>query len=294
MERNSIVTECVFGYERKDNGHWNYWIDPKSKIAYVRLSQFQANATHDLAEVLAQLEKDGIKGLILDLRFDPGGYLTAAHDIADLFIDDGVIVEVRPRVEDRYVMRGERKGSYVYSPPDSDKREVLPLPSYTEFPMVVLVNGLSASASEIVSAALQDHHRAILIGERTYGKGSVQQIMNFEKDPKNPKKYISQIKMTNATYWRPSGKNINKLSTPGRPEDEWGVMPDKIIPLEPAERFELEEHLRNASIIRPKQGSNTEEKKDSFKDKQLDAALEYLHNQLKYTKKYEQSQKKDG
>jgi carboxyl-terminal processing protease len=115
--------------------------------------------------------------------------------------------------------------------------------------------------------------------------------MNFEKDPKDPEKFISKIKLTNATYWRPSGKNINKLSTPGRPEDEWGVMPDKIIPLEPVERFELEEHLRNASIIRAKEGPSAEPKKDTFKDKQLDAALEYLRVQLKYTKKFEEASK---
>ncbi|HEX5268859.1 MAG TPA: S41 family peptidase, partial [Gemmataceae bacterium] len=284
MERQPIATESVFGYKRNVDASWDYWVDPKEKIAYIRLFQFQRNSTHDLVETMAKLKDEGVQGLVFDLRFNPGGYLDSGRDITDLFIDDGVIVEIRPRKGDAYALRGSRTGTYRYEVPGTDDAEEKPLPSYTDFPMVVLVNGLSASASEIVSAALQDHHRAYVMGERSYGKGSVQQIFNFEKDPAK-KKVLSKIKVTNASFWRPSGKNLNKSSTQGRPEDEWGVIPDKVVPLEQSERFELSEHLRDAEIIRPKSANTVEEKKDTFKDKQLDAALEYLRGQMKLSKK---------
>jgi C-terminal peptidase prc len=292
VERQPVTTESVFGVRRKSDGKWDFWVDPAEKIAYVRLFQFQRNSTHDMVETMKALKREGVKGLVFDLRFNPGGYLDVGRDITDLFIDDGVIVEIRPRKGkgEPLTMRGEKEGRYQYEVPGKDDIEVKKLPSYTEIPMVVLVNGLSASASEIVSAALQDHDRAYIMGERSYGKGSVQQIFNLERDPKDPRKVMSKVKVTNASFWRPSGKNLNKLSTQGRPEDEWGVIPDKVIPLESAERFELSEHLRNAEIIRP-EGHLSTDPGDGFKDKQLDAAVEYLREQVKIGKRVA---KKDG
>src|SRR5207302_6995363 len=106
--------------------------------------------------------------------------------------------------------------------------------------MVVLVNGYSASASEIVSACLQDHNRALIVGERSYGKGSVQNIQEFDG---------GQIKVTIASFWRPSGKNLNKSSTGGKEEDEWGVKPDKVVKLTVKERKDLDEALHDAEVI---------------------------------------------
>src|SRR5262249_6526142 len=139
--------------------------------------------------------------------------------------------------------------------------------------MVCLVNGYSASASEIVSACLQDHERAIVMGSRSYGKGSVQTILPFETG--------GQLKLTTATYWRPSGKNINKASTPGRPEDEWGVMPDKGYKLELThkELNDLQDHQRDSEIIQRPDRRNRPAAKDArpgFSDRQLDMALRYL------------------
>jgi C-terminal peptidase prc len=293
MERQAVTTESVFGTRRKADGTWDFWVDPAQKIAYVRLFQFQRNSTHDMVETMKALKREGVKGLVFDLRFNPGGYLDVGRDITDLFIDDGVIVSIKPREgkSTPVVMRGTKDGSYRYEVPGRDDVEERKLPSYTEVPMVVLVNGLSASASEIVSAALQDHGRAYIMGERSYGKGSVQQIFNLERDPKNPRKVMSKVKVTNASFWRPSGKNLNKLSTKGRPEDEWGVTPDKVIPLESSERFELSEHLRGAEIIRPENALSTEPPGAGFKDRQLDAAVEYLREQVKIGKKVAQSKK---
>jgi len=291
MPRQAVTTESVFGVRRRDDATWDYWADADKKIAYIRLYQFQRNTTYDLVETMAKLKERGVRGLVLDLRFNPGGYLDVGRDVTDLFIDDGVIVEIRPRKGSPTWLRGSKLGSYRHELPGRRKVEEKDLPSYTEFPMVVLVNGLSASASEIVSAALQDHGRAVIMGERTYGKGLVQQIFDLEKDPTDLDKAVSKIKVTNATYRRPSGKNIDKRSTQGRPEDEWGVIPDKVLPLEPTERFDLQEHLRSAEIIRSEDALSTENTKDSFKDKQLDAALEYLRGQVKIAKQAEMPKK---
>jgi carboxyl-terminal processing protease len=148
--------------------------------------------------------------------------------------------------------------------------------SLTGFPMVCLVNGGSASGSEIVSAALQDHKRAYIIGERSYGKGSVQNIMEFDG---------GDLKMTTATFWRPSGKNLNKSSTKGGEDEEWGVIPDKTVKLTSKERGDLQDHLRDTEIIQPKGRKAPPKEKAEFKDKQLDAALEYLRSQIKVVDK---------
>ena len=200
-------------------------------------------------------KKKEVKGFILDLRFNPGGLLDSAVKISDLFIDDGLIVTVRPRLEKEVAFPGEHDGSHL------------------DFPMACLVNGGSASGSEIVAACLQDHHRAIIIGERSYGKGSVQNIQPFEG---------GNLKMTTASFWRPSGKNLNKSSTGGKDDDEWGVLPDKgfQIKLTRKERDDLFEYQHNLEII-PRPDRPAKETKPQFKDKQMDAALEYLRDQIK-------------
>ncbi len=252
--RGRIDTESVLGYRREpDTNAWNYWVDEKSRIAYVRLTSFQQFSGRDMQRVLEALSREpgGIKGLVLDLRFDPGGYLTSAVQISDLFIDDGRIVSIRPRVGAEDTYSGKSEGSLL------------------DFPMVCLINGYSASGSEILSAALQDHRRALILGERSYGKGSVQHTQPWED---------GLLKFTMASFWRPNGKNLNKSSTKGKDEDEWGVMPDKVVPLTRKERDDLAEAHRDAEIIMPKGKPRA---KSDFKDKQLEAALEYLRGQIK-------------
>jgi carboxyl-terminal processing protease len=137
------------------------------------------------------------------------------------------------------------------------------------FPMACLINGDSASASEIVSACLQDYHRATIIGERSYGKGSVQNIREFEG---------GEMKYTIASFWRPSGKNLNRHGGSVK-TDDWGVRPDTGFELElpRAERDELFEHLRNGEII-PRRDRPAAEK--SFRDRQLDLALKHLRERV--------------
>jgi C-terminal peptidase prc len=264
ITRGMIEVESVLGARRKKSDDWDYVIDHKNKIGYIRLSSFARNSYRDMEAVMRDLMKQGIKGFVLDLRFNPGGLLDIAIKITDLYIDDGLIVSIRPRGGSAREARfnGRHDGSLL------------------DFPMVCLVNSYSASGSEIVSAALQDHRRAVIIGERSYGKGSVQNIRDFEVvDPRSGDIKKAEIKLTTASFWRPSGKNLNKASTSGKDEDEWGVTPDKVIKLSPKERRDLAEHQRNLETIeRPDRRGKTAKE---FKDRQLDAALEYLRGQIK-------------
>jgi C-terminal peptidase prc len=255
LTRARVEMETVMGFKRNKDHRWNYTIDPESKIAYIRLSQFSRNTFRDLQAVVKKLDRQGIGGLVLDLRFNPGGLLDSAVKVSDLFIDDGLIVTIKPRRGQETVYMGKHDGSYL------------------KFPMVCLVNDSSASGSEIVAACLQDHNRAVVMGERTYGKGSVQNIQEFSPTG-------GQIKLTTASYWRPSGKNINKPSTQGRDNDEWGVTPDvgylhKLSVRDQDAIFEFQreqEMIRSPDAKRPKVDS---------KDRQLDMALKYLRDQIK-------------
>ena len=141
-----------------------------------------------------------MRGLILDLRFNPGGLLNSAIEVSNLFISSGRIVSTKGRNTPERVWDAHKNGAFE------------------GFPMVVLVNRYSASASEIVSACLQDHKRAVIMGERTWGKGSVQNVIELEDGR-------SALKLTTAAYCRPSGKNIHRFPD-SKESDQWGVMPD--------------------------------------------------------------------
>jgi C-terminal peptidase prc len=254
--RGTIEVDTVLGYRRSpENDEWSYWVDEANKIGYIRLTSFSDNSARHLYRVMNDLTRQGVKGFVLDLRFNPGGLLESAVKISDLFIDDGLIVSIRPRVGREARLNGVHEGSLL------------------DFPMVCLVNGYSASGSEIVGAALQDHKRALVVGERSYGKGSVQNIQDFDG---------GQIKLTTASFWRPSGKNLNKASTAGKDEDEWGVTPDRQVKLSRKEREELAEALHESEVIpRKDRTPSAKETKPPFKDRQLEEALDYLRGQIK-------------
>ncbi len=163
-------------------------------IGYVKLAQFQDRTSQELTEAIAGLETQNgkeLSGLILDLRNNPGGLLTEAIDVVDEFIDSGLIVSVRGRTEDQTREYYATKNG-----------------SFQTFPVVVIVNDGSASASEVVAEALQDSKRAVILGTKTFGKGSVQTIIKLEDG--------SGLKLTTAKFYAPSGRSINQV----------GVTPD--------------------------------------------------------------------
>jgi carboxyl-terminal processing protease len=166
-------------------------------FAYVRVSNFQTHTAEDLRKSLEKLKEEnenGLSGLILDLRNNPGGILNAAVGVSDLFLDSGLIVYTEGRIQDSKL-----------------KFNAKPSDILRNAPIIVLVNGGSASASEIVAGALQDHERAIIMGERTFGKGSVQTILPMNDE--------AALKLTTARYFTPSGRSIQAS----------GIEPDIII-----------------------------------------------------------------
>jgi carboxyl-terminal processing protease len=202
VDRAIINVESVLGDVRGPDGRWKFLISDEPRIGYVRIRMFGDKTASEIATAVAELSKEPLAGLIIDVRDDAGGSLDAAVEISDLFLRAGrPIVTTRDRdemVRDRFVSSGDGK--------------------YVDLPLVVLVDRNSASASEIVAAALQDYDRATVIGERSYGKGTVQRLVGIESNR-------SLLKLTTATYWRPSGKNIHRMPEDDE-SDEWGVTPD--------------------------------------------------------------------
>jgi len=226
------------------------------KYGYIRITTFQTRTYSDMAKELKKLLKRAggqLNGLVLDLRNNPGGVLRAAVDVSDAFIKDGLIVYTEGRVDDAQMR-------YTATPDD-----VL-----GGAPMVVLVNGGSASASEIVSGALQDHHRAIIMGTPTFGKGSVQSILPLDN--------TTALKLTTARYFTPSGRSIQAE----------GIVPDvlldsvKVMPVkDDVERIkerDLSGHLENSDKAHPnnKQGDALGANAMASKDYPLFEALNLL------------------
>jgi C-terminal peptidase prc len=203
MTREEVIVPMLKGYSRKPDNTWDYYVTDDPKIAYVRLVQFTPD-THDrLKEVLEELLKDGMRGLVFDLRWNPGGRLDEAVKIVNLFIDKGVIVSTKGRNRPERVERAVPNGTLPY------------------FPMVVLVNEHSASASEIVSGSLEDNHRAVVVGSRTYGKGSVQELIPLEGG-------TGELKLTVAYYYLPSGRLVHRK----KDATDWGVETQIAVPMD--------------------------------------------------------------
>lgn len=229
---------------------------------YVRLTRFNDNTTEELRKALRNFKKDGqLKGMVLDLRNNPGGLLTQAVQVSDTFLKDGLIV---------YIQGKDAKSRKDYAARNQKADE--------QTPLVVLINAGSASASEIVAGALQDHRRALIIGEPSFGKGSVQTVIPLSDG--------SGIKLTTALYYTPKGRSIQAE----------GIQPDLIIPFEmPREeddnRFiirekDLSRHLESNNDESGKKKNITSEKaaKMLMRDNQLRLALE-LVKQLPTIKK---------
>jgi len=225
IEREVIQVETVLGDLRKSDDHWDFMLDQERKIGYLRITAFSRDTADEVREALLKLKSEGMQALVLDLRFNPGGLLTAAIEIADLFIDEGKIVSTEGRNSKPRVWKAESDGTFE------------------GFPMVVLVNGFSASASEIVAACLQDHDRAVVIGERTWGKGSVQNVIELENGR-------SALKLTTASYQRPNGHKIHRFPDDDE-QDEWGVMPNEgfEVKLDTTEMQALASYRRDRDIL---------------------------------------------
>ena len=249
--REMVHVSTVLGDRYKPDGSWEYMLNPEQKIGYVRLTSFSRDTVKELREAMNSLKAASMQALVLDLRFNPGGLLTAATEISDMFVEEGQIVSTKGRNTEERVWKARK--------PDT----------FAGFPMAVLINGYSASASEIVSACLQDNHRAMIVGDRSWGKGSVQNVIEMDQGK-------CALKLTTASYHRPSGKNIHRF--PGAKDtDEWGVTPNEgyrvVLPIEELKQYD--EYRRQRDVLSDKAPPTTE-----FVDRQMQKALEYITAQL--------------
>jgi carboxyl-terminal processing protease len=222
MTRQEIVLPTIKGYEREQGGEWDFYVCDDPRIGYVRITQFTADTHEKLRAAIEPLLSQGMQGLILDLRFNPGGHLQEAEQTVDLFLERGTIVSIKGRA------RAERT------------REASGPGTLPQFPMIVLVNEHSASASEIVAGSLMDHKRALVLGTRTYGKGSVQEVIPLDSKS-------GELKLTVAYYYLPSGRLVHRK----KDATDWGVEPQITVPMDEAtqrkvmlERFEAENFKR--------------------------------------------------
>ncbi len=238
-------------------------------LAYLRISSFQSRTASQLKKAIKSLvkenKKQALKGLILDLRNNPGGVLNGSVDVSDVFLDKGLIVYTQGRIKDSELRFSARRGDALNGAP-----------------IVVLVNGGSASASEIVAGALQDHKRAIIMGSNTFGKGSVQTIKPLTKS--------TAIKLTTARYYTPSGRSIQAE----------GIVPDITLanvrlekkeskPFSQVKEADLKGHLQHkkSSTSKSDKKSSKKNKKSSDKEdqkadsKKIDYALHEALNLLK-------------
>jgi carboxyl-terminal processing protease len=254
LTRAVIQLDTALGDSRGTDGAWKFMLDPEKKIGYIRLTHFTRRSYEEMRHALQTLKNEDMKALILDLRYNPGGLLQSAVEIADMFIEDGVIVSTEGRNSRERSWYAKKFGTY------------------SGFPIAILVNRMSASASEILSACLQDHHRAVIIGERTWGKGSVQNVIELEGGD-------SALKLTTASYHRPSGKNIHRF--PGAKEtDEWGVSPDEgyAVRFTESENEQWFANRRTRDI--PRDGPPPA---SDFVDSQLAKAVEYVTGEMSKT-----------
>lgn len=199
VDRESIPRRSVVGVER---------IDTAAGIGYMMLKGFQETTIAEFDEAMRKLlSPPRIRSLIIDLRYNPGGILSGAIDLADRFLSEGVIVSTRGRIE--------RASRDYYAGPENTLPQDLGL--------VVLINGDSASASEVFAGAIQDQRRGVLVGEPSYGKGVVQNVLYLNRDS-------VVLKVTSAAYFTPSGHCIEKrVDIPGVGRDQGGIVPDLLV-----------------------------------------------------------------
>jgi len=256
ITRARITVPTIRGWQRTEKGKWLYMIDDQSKIGYVRVTSFSERTAADLEKVLDELESEGLKGLILDLRFNTGGLLESAVDVVDKFISEGLIVRREG---------GFGRGLVLETAHQEN--------THPDYPLVILLNYSSASASEIVGGALADpqYERAVLVGERSHGKGSVQGITRY---PGNG----AQMKYTMAYYHLPSGQRVESqeaVKKQGR--KDWGVGPDVELSLRSDELKKMIDMQRDNDVLaqyHAGQGSNNHQFKKHTAEEALEADLQ--------------------
>ena len=263
--RGKVSIDTVRGFRRLPAGTWDYLIDPEHQIGYVRVSAFRENTMSAFKPLLRQLAGRGVRGLILDLRFNPGGLMEQGRAMVDCFVHQGLILST--------VTRRQAVQEYLAYGPGT----------ITDMELAVLINGGSGSSSEIVAGSLQDHQRAVIVGERSFGKGSVQHLIRLDSCE-------AAIKLTVAYYCLPNGRIIHRTAE-NEAGDSWGVLPDVRIALNDDEIEVIQESWRELDLApgprppgdgeaaHPENGAPPTRRGIS-RDRQLDKALAILREKL--------------
>jgi carboxyl-terminal processing protease len=221
--RSPIKLPTVKGFRRGEGDRWDFLLDPAHRIGYVQIAHLGSATARELSDAVNELEAHGgLEGLILDLRSCPGGLLESAVAVANLFLARGTIVSIHGRSGPPNVIAAD--GSCAHA----------------DMPLVVLVNGQTASAAEIVAGALQDNRRALVVGTRTLGKGSVQTLIKLTG-------VEGAIKLTTAQYALPGGRNIDRRGT----AEHWGIDPDPghFVPMDKDQSVRLLERREASEVI---------------------------------------------
>lgn len=258
LPREQVALHTVRGLNRMPDGTWNYWLDAQAGVGYIRVSNFRENTATEFDAALSHINKARLRALTLDLRFNPGGFLHQAVAMADRFLSDGPIVSTVNRLSAVDEFRAE------------------PSPTDVQVPLFILLNGGSASSSEIVAGSLQARGRAKVIGERSFGKGSVQHLIQLTG-------HKAAIKLTVAYYRLPDGRIIHRTEN-GRGMDDaldWGIKPDLEVALTLEENHRIQEARRLLDLGATAGTVVSEVGVIVGEDRQLQAALELARGEVR-------------
>ena len=256
VKRATIRVDSVLGAYRNKDTTWNFLLPENDKIAFFQITDFGDLTADELRNAISEMtQRAPPEAIIIDLRDNAGGYLSAAVDVSDLFLSAGNIVTTRGR------------GGTIRETFDANAED-----TWSEIPIALLINGDTASASEIFAACMQDHKRANILGERSFGKGSVQQMIPLPSG--------GLLKLTTASYHRPSGENIHRRPAMGEGE-QWGVKPDNgfEMPLDETQRTRRYE-TRAAQIASPADAESSENRAAYDADPLLQEAVNMLRRQI--------------
>jgi C-terminal peptidase prc len=257
LEAAQFGAETVFGTHRVKGEAWDHWADAEKQIGYIRVGNIEMNTADDVAQAVIRLKQDGLRGLVLDLRWGPGGWVEQSRQIAAMFLKEGKVATIKDR------------NNF-----DSQEFSAVGVGAFSDFPLLVLVNGETMGGSELIAAALQDNHRAVIAGQRTFGKASVQTMSGLPLPE-------GTLKLTTGTFWRPSGKALHRFPD-SKPSDDWGVRPDA--DLEWRLATDASQRLRDSWMqmaLRPYADDTRLEMDDLEHDPQLTLAVRALAARLK-------------
>jgi C-terminal peptidase prc len=266
LKPESFKAETVFGAIRNENNTWDYFLDKKDKVAYIRLGALKRGTAVDFQRALEEITRAGARGLLLDLRWCPGGLLDEAVDAASLLVGDRTIATID--------YRDGRKQS-------CSRRKSGTNGSYLDLPLVVLVNGETLGGGELIAAAIQDSKRGAVAGQRTVGKGSVQNSLITEQQATYHPAGNLTVRLSIGVFTRLSGKNLQRFSG-SKDKDEWGIRPDSGL------RFAISKQLSRRlgelwtlHSLRPGSSDEAMAMDDPANDGQRQFAVKALRNILK-------------